>query len=64
MILVFKFNQIFRYMKEKLFKDELRKLVHVSCLKIRLRFSRDILEFIKDQKYKNQPDKNIVKYKN
>ena len=64
MILVFKFNQIFRYMKEKLFKDELRKLVHVSSLKIRLRFSRDILEFIKDQKYKNQPDKNIVKYKN
>ena len=51
-------------MKEKLFKDELRKLVHVSCLKIRLRFSRDILEFIKDKKYKNQPDKNIVKYKN
>ena len=55
----FKFNQIFRYMKEKLSKDELRKLVHVSCLKIHLRFSRDILEFIKDQK-----GKNIVKYNN
>ena len=27
-------------------------------------FLKDILEFIKDQKYKNQPDKNIVKYKN